>query len=225
MMTGIWEELLPALTKKVKQAMAPPPKQIKVEATAVKCICVACSKGMKCTRQKWRDLMGPPLKQQVTTSALPSQAEELSPSPVPRKPAPKAAVTAAQVIKGLPAPAVLSPEPAIPAGQSSLAFCVKAPLLKTHTHTHTGQVTMLMDMVMKLNAKFEEMQNRTETAGPPPPKHIKYLCGGKGADDFTEVRWSGVREMQISNEYQRKILQEIEGGGSLTDCMCTVTGG
>ena len=137
MMTGIWEELLPALTKKVKQAMAPPPKQIKVEATAVKCICVACSKGMKCTRQKWRDLMGPPLKQQVTTSALPSQAEELSPSPVPRKPAPKAAVTAAQVIKGLPAPAVLSPEPAIPAGQSSLAFCVKAPLLKTHTHTHT----------------------------------------------------------------------------------------
>ena len=79
---------------------------------------------------------------------------------------------------------------------------------------------------MKLAAYLDEMKaekkrNAEATARPPAsPKPTKYLCGGRGADDFTEVRWRGVREIQISDEYLHKILREIEEGVGLIDCMC-----
>ena len=70
--------------------------------------------------------------------------------------------------------------------------------------THTVDYSKMMETVMKMAAELEEMKaerkrNAEAAAGPPPrPKPTKYLCGGKGADDFTEVRWSGVRERQLS---------------------------
>ena len=83
----------------------------------------------------------------------------------------------------------------------------------------------MMEAIVKLTASIAEIKaeklRSAESAGPPArPKPIKYLCGGRGADDFTEVRWRGVREIQISDEYLHKILREIEEGVGLIDCMC-----
>ena len=78
---------------------------------------------------------------------------------------------------------------------------------------------------MKMAAELEEMKaerkrNAEAASGPPPrPKPTKYLCGGKGADDFTEVRWPDAR-VQICDETRHKILREIEEGVGLIVCMC-----
>ena len=78
---------------------------------------------------------------------------------------------------------------------------------------------------MKLVADLDEMKaekkcNAEAAAGPPPrPKPTKYLCGGKGADDFTEVRWSGTR-LKLCDQTRHKILREIEEGVGLIVCMC-----
>jgi hypothetical protein len=85
----------------------------------------------------------------------------------------------------------------------------------------------MMETITKMAAELEEMKaerkrNAEAASGPPPrPKHTKYLCGGKGADDFTVVRWSdGSVIRHLDDQLRHKILREIEEGVGLIVCMC-----
>ena len=131
----------------------------------------------------------------------------------------------------LPAAAAALPAAAaatISAGQhstlSDFTYLSMAIQLTSCTHTHAVDFAKMMEMVTKLTAEVTELKAEkkhiTEPAGPPArPKPTKYLLGGKGADDFTEVKWPDTR-VQICDETRQKIIQEIAEGVGLTDCMC-----
>ena len=142
---------------------------------------------------------------------------------------PAAALPAAAA--ALPAAAAALPAAAaatISAGQhstlSDFTYLSMAIQLTSCTHTHAVDFAKMMEMVTKLTAEVTELKAEkkhiTEPAGPPArPKPTKYLLGGKGADDFTEVKWPDTR-VQICDETRQKIIQEIAEGVGLTDCMC-----
>ena len=125
-------------------------------------------------------------------------------------------------------PAAAAAAATISAGQhstlSDFTYLSMAIQLTSCTHTHAVDFAKMMEMVTKLTAEVTELKAEkkhiTEPAGPPArPKPTKYLLGGKGADDFTEVKWPDTR-VQICDETRQKIIQEIAEGVGLTDCMC-----
>ena len=156
-----------------------------------------------------------------------------APVALPAAALPAAAAALPAAAAALPAAAAALPAAAaaaatISAGQhstlSDFTYLSMAIQLTSCTHTHAVDFAKMMEMVTKLTAEVTELKAEkkhiAEPAGPPArPKPTKYLLGGKGADDFTEVKWPDTR-VQICDETRQKIIQEIAEGVGLTDCMC-----